>query len=79
MGKKVLICDYYSKEFSLGAKKPLALNDQSKKYHNFSKKIDEILTMSNEEYSSTRHEEVNRMIHTKNFETILTSLTNDIL
>ncbi len=69
-GNKVLICDYYNEKFSLGAKNPLAINDKEKKYSIFSKKLIELLNISDEEYKITRGNEIKRMIDIKDGETI---------
>ena len=77
-GLKVLICDFYSEEWSLGGEPPLVLKSRSPSYQIFKNAVDMILSQSHKNYFDERKNQISYVINNNKSGTFDAALKNII-
>ena len=77
-GLKVLICDFYGEDWSMGAKQPLVLKSRSPSYLAFKNAVDMILNQSHKDYFDEREKQIRYVINNYTSGTFDAALKNII-
>jgi hypothetical protein len=77
-GLKVLICDFYGEEWSMGVEPPLALISRNPTYQIFKEAVDIALSQSHKNYFKEREKQISFVINHNTSDTFETFLKNII-